>query len=230
MWRRASRRPWHALAVAVACLPLARLAVGALHDTLGANPIETIEHATGDWGLRLLLASLAVTPLRRLAGWSWLAPWRRTLGLLAFAYLCLHFLAWSVLDLGLDPSALLDDVAKRPYVTVGFASFLALLPLAVTSTRGWMRRLGRRWVVLHRAAYVAAIGGVVHYAWLVKADLRPPLAYGALLALLLVARWPRRASAPGRARQLRSSFKPSAERKTPSTSIGASQGSPRSSR
>jgi len=162
--------------------------VGALHDALGANPVQTIEHTTGDWGLRLLLASLTVTPLRRLTGWSWLARWRRTLGLLAFSYLCLHFLAWSVLDLALDPSALLDDVAKRPYVTVGFVSFLALVPLAVTSTRAWMRRLGRRWTNLHRLVYGAAAGGVIHYAWLVKADLRPPLAYAALLGLLLGAR------------------------------------------
>lgn len=182
------RRPEHALGIALAAVPLLWLGAGALRDALGANPVQTIEHTTGDWGLRLLLASLAVTPLRRLTGWSWLAPWRRSLGLLAFSYLCLHFLAWGVLDLGLDLSALVDDVVKRPYVTVGFASFLALLPLAVTSTRSWMRRLGKRWISVHRLVYGAAVGGVVHYAWLVKADLRPPLAYAGMLALLLGAR------------------------------------------
>ncbi len=230
MRREPHPRVGRTLAGLLAGVPLLWLGVSALHDALGANPVQTIEHTTGDWGLRLLLASLAVTPLRRLTGWSWLAPWRRLLGLLAFSYLVVHFLAWSVLDLGLDPSALFDDVVKRPYVTVGFASFLALVPLAVTSTRSWMRRLGRRWISLHRLVYAAAVGGVVHYAWLVKADLRPPLAYAAILALLLGARLLRRAGARGRGRQLRSSFSVSAERNTPITSIGASQGSPRSSR
>ena len=122
-------------------------------DGLGANPVETITHETGTWALRLLLATLAVTPLRRHFGWSWLAPERRTLGLLAFAYACLHFATWLVLDLELDIAALASDVVERPFVTAGFTSLVLMLPLAVTSTRGWMKRLGRHWQRLHRLAY-----------------------------------------------------------------------------
>jgi sulfoxide reductase heme-binding subunit YedZ len=166
------------------------LALRAARGGLGANPIEAATHWTGLWALRLLLATLAVTPLRRLFGWHGLVVHRRTLGLAAFAYATAHFTIWAVLDLGLDGRAIVEDVAERPYVTVGLAGFLLLVPLAITSTRGWMRRLGRRWVRLHRLAYVAAGLAILHYAWLVKLDVRPPLAYAAVLALLIAARGP----------------------------------------
>lgn len=174
--------------VMVALLPAAWLAVGAWRDALGANPIETITHATGLWGLRFLLASLAITPLRRWSGWSALIRYRRTLGLLAFSYAALHVGTYVVLDHWFDWAAILADVRKRPYVTAGATAFACLLPLAVTSTRAWIRRLGRRWTLLHRLAYVAAAAVVIHYWWLVKADVRAPAWYGLLLALLLLAR------------------------------------------
>jgi sulfoxide reductase heme-binding subunit YedZ len=164
---------------------LAVLAARALTDGLGANPIEEVQHTTGAWSLRLLLLTLAVTPARRLLGWRWIAPLRRTLGLMAFATVTLHALTYVGLDQYFDWGALLEDVRERRYVTAGFAGFLCLLPLAATSTARMMKRLGRRWTKLHRLAYVAAICGVVHYLWLVKADLRAPLVYAGILALLL---------------------------------------------
>jgi sulfoxide reductase heme-binding subunit YedZ len=184
-----SRWRGHAALVALASVPLARLAIGAARDSLGANPVETITHTTGDWALRLLLASLSVTPLRRLSPrLAALAPYRRTLGLLAFVYALLHAATFFALDLGLALGRLAAEIAKRPYVTVGFASFLALAPLALTSTRAWQRRLGRRWLALHRLAYVAAALAVLHFLWLVKKDLREPLLYALGLAVLLAAR------------------------------------------
>jgi len=172
--------------IAVACLaPAAWLTWRAASGDLGANPIETVEHATGAWALRLLLATLAVTPLRRLAGWHAIAAQRRTLGLFAFGYATAHFLTWSVLDNGLDFAAIIEDIGKRPFVTVGFTAFVLLIPLALTSTRASIRRLGKRWITLHRLVYVAAALGVVHFFWLVKKDLRPPLVYAAVLAALL---------------------------------------------
>ena len=176
------------LLVAVALVPVAWLAVGAYRDALGANPIETITHTTGDWALRFLLASLAITPLRRLSGWNRLIAYRRTFGLLAFAYAALHVSTYVVLDHWFDWTAIVADVRKRPYVTVGALAVTCLVPLAVTSTRGWIRRLGKRWTTLHRLAYVAAVAAVVHYWWLVKADVRAPFWYGAALAVLLAAR------------------------------------------
>jgi len=174
--------------LALGLLPLVALAAGAARGALGANPVETITHETGGWALRLLLATLAITPLRRLSGWAFVAPWRRSLGLLAFGYATLHFATFLVLDLGLDLSALGEEVAERPFVTLGFTTFALLAPLALTSTRGWQRRLGRRWVALHRLVYVAAGCAVLHFVWLVKADLAEPLAYGGVLAALLALR------------------------------------------
>jgi sulfoxide reductase heme-binding subunit YedZ len=185
---RSRRRLVHGALVLLALAPLAALAVGALRGELGANPVETVTHVTGRWTLRLLLATLAVTPLRRLLGRPGLAPYRRTLGLLAFAYACLHLSTYVALDLTFDLGAVTEDVAKRPYITVGFTAFCLLVPLAATSTRAMVRRLGRRWATLHRLVYVAATLGVIHFLWLVKADLREPLAYGALLAILLALR------------------------------------------
>jgi methionine sulfoxide reductase heme-binding subunit len=187
------RRILHAGVVSLALLPLAALAVGAWRGTLGANPVETVTHETGHWALRLLLASLAVTPLRSHLRLAALAPYRRTLGLLAFLYASLHLATYVVLDLGLDLSHLAADVLERPFVTAGFAAWALLLPLALTSTRAMQRRLGRRWIALHRLAYLAPACAVIHFLWLVKADLRGPLLYAALLAGLLAARWrPRR--------------------------------------
>jgi len=183
-----ARRIAHLALIALGLLPLAWLALGAARDTLGANPVETITHTTGGWALRLLLATLAITPLRRYAGWSFVAPWRRSLGLLAFGYAVLHFATFLALDLGFDLSVLGEEVAERPYVTLGFTALLLLTPLAVTSTRGWQRRLGRRWLTLHRLVYAAAVLAVLHFVWLVKADLAEPLVYAAVLALLLGAR------------------------------------------
>ncbi len=163
---------------------------------LGANPVEALERDTGIWALRFLVASLAVTPLRRL-GWRTLAPYRRTFGLTAFFYACLHLTAFVALDLGFDLGAVAEDITKRPYITVGFASFCILFLLAITSTRAAMKRLGRHWTTLHRGVYLAAIGAVVHYTWLVKADYREPLVYGAIVAILLVARLRARRRASG---------------------------------
>jgi len=174
--------------VAVALPPLAGLGVSALHGTLGANPVETLEHTTGIWTLRLLLATLAVTPARRAFGWAWLARYRRTLGLLTFGYCTVHLSIYALIDLWDAWDTLVEDILERPYITAGFTGFLLLLPLAITSTRGWKRRLGRRWVVLHRLVYAAAVAGCLHFLWLVKADLLEPLVYSAILALLLAAR------------------------------------------
>lgn len=186
--------------VLAALVPLAVLVGDAFGDRLGANPVEAIEHRTGDWTIWLLLASLAVTPLRRLTGWNWLIRYRRTLGLLAFSYVCLHFLTYLVIDQGFPIQGLTltyvwDDIVKRPYVTVGFTAFLLLTPIAWTSTRGWIRRLGRRWTTLHQLVYVAAALGVLHYMWLIKGD-RPTAVYHALVLVgLLGARvWKLRAT------------------------------------
>jgi sulfoxide reductase heme-binding subunit YedZ len=172
----------------VCALPLAWLlarAAGIAGPGLGPNPIDEIMDRLGDWGLRLLLATLCVTPLAVTLRKPWLVGLRRMLGLFAFTYLSLHFLNWLVLDQWFDLGAIAADIAKRPYITVGFTAYALLVPLAVTSTAGWMRRLGRRWHRLHRLVYVAAILGCAHFWWQVKADWREPAAYAAVLALLL---------------------------------------------
>ena len=185
------RSSGQAALVAVALLPLAWLGISALRGTLGANPVERLEHTTGQWTLRLLLATLAITPLRRALGRPWLAPYRRTLGLLAFSYCTLHLGMYALIDLFGAWDTLVEDVLERPYISAGFTGFLLLLPLAITSTRAWLRRLGKRWVVLHRLVYAAAVAGCLHFLWLVKADLFEPLVYSGILALLLGARlWP----------------------------------------
>lgn len=159
-------------------------------DALGPNPVETVLHFTGLWALRMLLVTLAVTPLRRLTGLSWLLRFRRMLGLFAFFYAALHFAVYLVLDRTLVWGEILRDLTERPYITLGFLALVLLVPLAITSTRGWMRRLGRRWQRLHRIVYVVAVLGVLHFLWLVKADLQEPLIYGTLLGGLLAARLP----------------------------------------
>ena len=166
-------------------VPLALLAWDGYAGNLGANPIETITRSTGSWTLIFLLVTLSVTPLRRLFGWNDVIKFRRMLGLFAFFYACLHFTTYFWLDQFFDLRAIVKDVVKRPFITVGFTSFVLLVPLAITSTAGMIRRLGKRWQLLHRLVYVSAIGGVFHFLWLVKADTRRPLTYGSVLALLL---------------------------------------------
>lgn len=179
---------WTKAAVFFLCLiPLLLVAIRALHGNLTANPVEFLQHFTGDWTLRFLIFCLAVTPLRKLLNLPDLIRFRRMLGLFAFFYLCLHFLTYIGPDQGFDPAGMWRDVQKRRFITVGFIGFLLLIPLAITSTTSWIRRLGgRRWQMLHRAIYLAAICGVIHYYWLVKSDLRKPLFYGALVAILLL--------------------------------------------
>jgi len=173
------------------CLfPLVRLIVLGGSGGLGANPIEFITHSTGTWTLTGLMVTLSVTPLRRLTGRAELIRYRRMLGLFTFFYASLHFVTYVWLDQFFDPAAIAKDIIKRPFITVGFAAFVLLIPLAATSTHAMMRRLGRRWQQLHRLVYLVAMLGVIHYVWLVKKDLTQPLIYGAVLALLLVMRLP----------------------------------------
>lgn len=187
--------------VALGLVPLGLLVRDAFTGGLGVNPVEEITHRTGDWTIRLLLAALAVTPMRRLTRLGRLIRFRRTVGLLAYGYASLHFLTFFVLDHSLSFNGLADDVAKRPYITVGFTSFVLLLPLAVTSTQGWVRRLsGKRWAALHRLIYVAAAGGVLHYLWLVKGEQLTPVWYALTLITLLGFRvWDGRQRQRGRA-------------------------------
>jgi sulfoxide reductase heme-binding subunit YedZ len=187
------------LVLAISLVPLAALAERALHGRLTANPVEFIQHFTGDWTLRFLIITLAITPLRKILNLPELIRFRRMLGLFAFFYVCLHFLTYIGPDQSFDLAGMWKDVEKRRYITVGFLGFLLLIPLAITSTKGWIRRLGgRRWQTLHRAIYLAAICGVIHYYWLVKSDVRKPIFYGVLVAALLLWRladWLRKRSA-----------------------------------
>jgi len=155
---------------------------------LGANPVEELLHELGRWGLKFLLLSLAITPLRRWTGWNWLIRFRRMLGLFAFFYIVLHFMTYAILDQGLDLAVIMEDVIKRPYITLGMAALLFLIPLAVTSTKGMMRRLGKRWQKLHRLVYVVAIAGVWHFYWQVKLDTLDATIYAVVLMVLLLTR------------------------------------------
>ena len=177
------------LLFAASLAPLACLSLGAWQGSLGANPIETITRATGVWTLRFMLVALAVTPARWLTGLKDLIRLRRMLGLFAFFYGSLHLLTYVWLDQFFDVAAIARDVVKRPFITAGFSAYVLLVPLALTSTAGMIRRLGgRTWRRLHRLAYVTAALGVVHYWWLVKLDTRPPRNYAILLAVLLLVR------------------------------------------
>lgn len=173
------------------CLtPLGVLAYSVLSGQIGPNPVEAVTHFTGEWALRLLLITLAVTPLRRLTGRVWLMRFRRMTGLFAFFYASLHLLTYLWLDRFFDLPGIVDDVIERPYITLGFTAFLLMVPLAATSTRGMMRRLGRRWQALHRAVYAIGLLSVLHFLWLVKADVTEPAVYGLVLAALLLFRVP----------------------------------------
>jgi sulfoxide reductase heme-binding subunit YedZ len=175
--------------VFLACLiPLGRLVGKGLTGMLGANPIEVITRSTGTWTLTFLMITLAITPLRRITRWHSLIKFRRMLGLFAFFYGCLHFTTYIWLDQFFDWSSMMKDIEKRPFITLGVTGFVLMLPLALTSTQGWIRRLGKRWQLLHRLIYVSALAGVVHFWWLVKADLRRPQIYAAVLTALLAYR------------------------------------------
>jgi sulfoxide reductase heme-binding subunit YedZ len=199
---------WTKVVLFALCLtPLAWLGSLAYQGELTANPIEFITHFTGDWTIRLLLLTLAVTPLRKLFNLQQLARFRRMFGLFAFFYGCLHLLTWLVLDKFFDLDEMWKDIIKRRFITVGMTAFLLMLPLAITSTSKWVRRLGFvRWQRLHRLAYFSALAGVIHYYWLVKSDIRLPVMYGAIWALLMFYRigaWlraqPRRVTIPSTA-------------------------------
>jgi len=171
----------------VSSIPFVLLSWGLLRGDLGINPVETLQHTTGDWTLRFLIFTLAITPLRKTFKLPELIRYRRMLGLFAFFYVVLHFLTYLGPDQSFNFSGMWDDVAKRKFVTVGFAAFVLLIPLAATSTAGMIRRLGgKRWQALHRLIYICAILGVIHYYWLVKSDVRKPLFYGALVGILLL--------------------------------------------
>lgn len=161
-----------------------------MRDRLGANPIEEVLHRLGWWGLVFLTISLAISPVRRLTGWNRLIRYRRFVGLCAFAYVTAHFLAYIVLDQFFAWSYIIEDIVERPFIMSGFAAWLLLIPLAITSTKGWIRRLGKRWAKLHRLAYVAGLLGVLHYYWKVKADTREPLVFALVLLVLLLLRTP----------------------------------------
>jgi sulfoxide reductase heme-binding subunit YedZ len=179
---------WSKPVVFLLCLfPLAGLGWRALHGELTANPIEFITHATGDWTLRFLVITLCITPFRKILHIPELVRFRRMLGLFAFFYACLHFTTYIWLDKFFDLSEMWKDIVKRKYITVGFSAFLLLIPLAVTSTAGWIRRLGgKRWQQLHRLIYLSALLGVIHYYWQVKSAVIRPLTYGAIVAVLLL--------------------------------------------
>jgi sulfoxide reductase heme-binding subunit YedZ len=175
-----------AMVFALGLTPLAWMGWRAWNQDLTANPVEFLQHFTGDWTIRLIVATLAVTPLRKLLHLPDLIRFRRMIGLFAFFYGCLHFLTYLWLDKDFEVQEMLKDVGKRPFITAGFGALLLMAPLAVTSTAGWIRRLGgKRWQLLHRLVYVSAAAGVAHYYWLVKSDIRLPLLYGSLVALLL---------------------------------------------
>ena len=169
---------WPAVQLTLATLQIAGF-------SLGANPVEELLHHAGNWGLRFLLITLAITPLRRLTGLNWLIRFRRMLGLFAFFYVCAHFLIFALLDQRLEMAAIIEDIIERPYITLGITALLMLIPLALTSTNAMVRRLGRRWQQLHRLIYPIAILGVWHFWWQVKEDILEPLIYAVILAILL---------------------------------------------
>jgi methionine sulfoxide reductase heme-binding subunit len=173
------------------CLtPIGLLVWRGFHGKLTANPLEFIQHKTGFWALTLIMVTLSITPIRRITGWNRIIQLRRPLGLFAFFYATLHFLTYLVFDQFFDWSAIIDDIAKRPYITVGFPAFVLLIPLAITSTKGWIRRLGKRWQLVHRLVYVSATLAVLHFFWKrsAKEDVFEPLVFAAILACLFAFR------------------------------------------
>ncbi len=181
--------------------PFTWIVVGLFRDGLGANPTEKMTHVTGMTTLVLLLVTLSVSPIRRFTGWNPVIRLRRPLGLFAFFYASVHFTIWFVFYNVVNVQYMIEDIVERPYITVGFSAFVVLMPLAVTSTKGWIRRLGKKWTRLHMGIYVAATLGVVHFYWLVKADTRLPLLLGGCLAVLLILRSPRLIDAQAKRRR-----------------------------
>ena len=181
---------WKPLVFALCLVPFVLVVTDTFELTggLGANPVEEILDRFGNWALRFIMITLAVTPLRRITGWNWLSRFRRMFGLFTFFYVLMHFLTWLILDQGLLLAAIIEDLFERPFITIGFAAFLLLIALAATSTNAARRRLGRRWQSLHNATYVIAILGVWHYWWQVKQDITEPLIYAVILTILLGAR------------------------------------------
>ncbi|MBU1190263.1 MAG: sulfoxide reductase heme-binding subunit YedZ [Gammaproteobacteria bacterium] len=182
-------KPWIKPVIFILCLlPLAWLIFALLTDQLGANPIEELTRETGEWTLRLLLITLCMTPLRGMFGWTWPLRVRRMLGLFAFFYVCVHLTTYIWLDQFFDWNEILRDIYKRRFITVGMLAFVLLLPLALTSTNAMMKRLGKNWKRLHQLVYVIPALGVLHFWWVVKADVRAPLVYAVILVLLLAVR------------------------------------------
>ena len=181
---------WKPIVFLLCLLPAALVLTDGLEITgrLGANPIEEIQDRFGNWALRFILITLTVTPLRRLTAWNWLIRFRRMFGLFTFFYVLMHFLTWLFLDQGLLLSAIAEDLIERPFITIGFAAFLLLVAMAVTSTNNMRRCLGRRWQKLHYSAYAVGLLGVWHYWWQVKKDITEPLVYAVILAALLAIR------------------------------------------
>ena len=200
MPRRPQGARWAKPALFLVCLlPLAYVGWKFATDRLGANPIRELEIETGLWTLRLLAVTLAITPVRRAFGWNWLVKYRRMLGLFTFTYACVHLSMWVGVDLFFAWSDMWGEIVKHKYILIGMATWLIMLPLALTSTKGWVRRLGKRWTTLHRLVYAAAITGTIHYLWAVKKDTFFPLVYLAVFVLLLgyrvIAAMQKRASA-----------------------------------
>jgi sulfoxide reductase heme-binding subunit YedZ len=190
VWKKVFFNPWTKRTLLALCLvPAALLIWRGFEGRLGANPVEFIEHNTGDWTLRFLLITLGVTPLRKIFNQPLLTRYRRMLGLFSFFYACVHLSMYLTFDQAFDLKGIWADVMKRPYITVGSAGLLMLIPLAVTSTAAMVRRMGpKNWQLLHRLIYFATAAGVIHYYWLVKSDVRQPLMYGAILTLLMIYR------------------------------------------
>ncbi len=182
------QRLWKVLLFVAALVPAAYLTYGLFNDRLGANPAEALQTQTGIWALRFLVLTLAVTPVRRLTKWNRVIQYRRMLGLFAFFYAFLHLLAYAVLDRYFDFAGVWEDVVKRPFITAGMVAFVLMVPLAITSTKGWIRRLGRRWQLLHRLIYVSAIAGAIHYLWKVKIITGSPVYYAVIIGALLAFR------------------------------------------
>jgi sulfoxide reductase heme-binding subunit YedZ len=174
--------------ILLALVPAGWLTYSLFYGDLGINPAETLQLETGIWALRLLIVTLAITPIRRVTGWNRIIQFRRMFGLLAFFYASLHLLTYAALDRSFDLSGVWEDVAKRPFITFGMLAFAAMVPLALTSTRGWIRRLGRRWQLLHRLVYVSGVAGAIHYLWKAKVIAGSPVYYAAIVGILLLFR------------------------------------------
>jgi sulfoxide reductase heme-binding subunit YedZ len=190
------RRLGTPLVFGLCLLPMAVIWGNLLLGNVRGEWIKTVTHETGQWGLGMITATLAVTPIRRVTGWNAIQGYRRMLGLFGFLYITVHFLIYLVLDQFFDLRTIVEDLGKRPYITIGFLGFLLMVPLAITSTKGWVRRLGRRWVTLHSLVYLTALAGVVHYAWAVKKDLLGPTLFAGVLLVLFVARLAPRGRGP----------------------------------